>query len=382
MRVLIVSFSHLARDPRVSKQIRLLSQTHDVIAAGYGEGVEPGNVSFVPLQPGTRSAAQRIATMALLKARAFERVYWTHPTIVFALRALSNLRVDAIVANDIEALPLACRIAGEHTRIVFDAHEYAPREFEDSWVWRTFFQRYKTYLCRKYIQRAHSMLTVSHGIAEEFAREFGARVQVLPNTPPFFDLAPQPVDERRIRLVHHGDANPSRKLERIIEAMRHLDDRFTLDFYLMRNHHEKHFQQLVALARGDDRIRFLPPVPMASLPRTLNEYDVGVYLLDPTSFNNRYALPNKFFEFVQGRIAVVVGPSPEMASLVDRYRLGRVTQDFSPQALARTLSSMSPKLLEEFKSNVDVAARELCYERMGRMLSDAVQSEANRSCVE
>ena len=65
MRVLIVSFSHLARDPRVSKQIRLLSQTHDVIAAGYGEGVEPGNVSFVPLQPGTRSAAQRIATMAL-----------------------------------------------------------------------------------------------------------------------------------------------------------------------------------------------------------------------------------------------------------------------------------------------------------------------------
>ena len=226
------------------------------------------------------------------------------------------------------------------------------------------------------------MLTVSHGIAEEFAREFGARVQVLPNTPPFFDLAPQPVDERRIRLVHHGDANPSRKLERIIEAMRHLDDRFTLDFYLMRNHHEKHFQQLVALARGDDRIRFLPPVPMASLPRTLNEYDVGVYLLDPTSFNNRYALPNKFFEFVQGRIAVVVGPSPEMASLVDRYRLGRVTQDFSPQALARTLSSMSPKLLEEFKSNVDVAARELCYERMGRMLSDAVQSEANRSCVE
>lgn len=382
MRVLIVSFSHLARDPRVSKQIRLLSQKHEVIAAGYGEGVEPNNVMFVPLRPAGRSVAQRIATMAVLKARAFERVYWSHPTITFALEALSNLRVDVIVANDIEALPLACRIAGEHTRIVFDAHEYAPREFEDSWVWRTFFQQYKTYLCRRYLPRAHAMLTVSQGIADEFARVFGAQASVLPNTPPFFQLAPQPVGERRIRLVHHGDANPSRKLERIIEAMRHLDERFTLDFYLMRNNHEKHFQQLVALASGDERIRFLAPVPMASLPRTLNEYDVGVYLLDPTSFNNRYALPNKFFEFVQGRIAVVVGPSPEMARLVEQYGLGLVTRDFSPEALAQTLSSLTPKALEGFKSNVDTAAHELCYERMGCILSDAVQSEPARSCVE
>lgn len=382
MRVLIVSFSHLARDPRVSKQIRLLSRSHEVVAAGYGDHVEPGSVGFLPLQPGGRSVAQRIATMGFLKAGAFERVYWSHPTIVSALRELSNLRVDVIVANDIEALPLACRIAGEHTRIVFDAHEYAPREFEDSWVWRTFFQRYKTYLCRKYIPRAHAMLTVSHGIADEFARVFGVRAQVLPNTPPFFDLTPRPVDERRIRLVHHGDANPSRKLERIIEAMHHLDERFTLDFYLMRNNHEKHFQQLVELARGDGRIRFLPPVPMASLPRTLNEYDAGVYLLDPTSFNNRYALPNKFFEFVQARIAVVVGPSPEMATLVDRYRLGLVTEDFSPQALARTLASMSRTQLEDFKANVDIAARDLCYERVGRMLSGAVESEDRRSCVE
>lgn len=373
MRVLILSFSDLARDPRVSKQIRLLSQTHNVVAAGYGNPIEGENISFVPLRAKPRSVLQRLVAAGFLAARAFECAYWTHPTIMSALDALADCRVDAIVANDIEALPLACRIGAGRARIVFDAHEYAPREFEDSWMWRTFFQRYKTYLCRQYIPHANAMLTVSHGIAEEFARTFGVDAKVLPNTPPFFDLAPQRARPDIVRLVHHGDANPSRKLERIIDAMRYLDDRFTLDFYLMRNHHEKHYQRLVALAQGDKRITFHAPVPMVSLPETLNQYDVGVYLLDPTSFNNRFALPNKFFEFIQARIAVVIGPSPEMAHFVERYRLGMVSGDFTPRSLANLLSRLTPAELDRFKSNVDVAARDLCYERTGQVLCDALQ---------
>lgn len=373
MRVLILSFSDLARDPRVSKQIRLLSQKHDVVAAGYGNLIEGANISFVPLQAKPRSALQRLCAVFLLTVRAFERAYWTHPTIASSLEALADLRVDAIVANDIEALPLACRIGAGRARIVFDAHEYAPREFEDSWMWRTFFQRYKTYLCRQYIPRASAMLTVSDGIAEEFGRAFGVEAKVLPNTPPFFELSPQRARTDVVRLVHHGDANPSRKLERIIEAMHYLDDRFTLDFYLMRHHHEKHYQRLVSLAQGDKRITFHAPVPMVSLPETLNQYDVGVYLLDPTSFNNRFALPNKFFEFIQARIAIAIGPSPEMARLVERYRMGMVSSDFSPRTLANLLAQLTPTDLDRFKANVDVAAGDLCYERTGQVLCDALQ---------
>ncbi|WP_429259803.1 glycosyltransferase [Paraburkholderia sp. GAS334] len=352
-----------------------MSRTHEVVAAGFGDSVAAENVAFVPLQPGVRSLPARIATMAGLKLGAFERVYWSHPTVRGALDALSSTEVDVIVANDIEALPLALRLSAGRSRVVFDAHEYAPREFEDSRFWRFFFQRYKTYLCRRYIQHADAVLTVSDGIAKEFTREFAVPVQVLPNTPPFFDLAAQPAQSDVVRLVHHGDANPSRRLDRLIEMMGHLDDRFRLDFYLMRNHHEKHYQRLIALATKDSRIRFLPAVPMTSLPKTLNQYDVGVYLLDPTSFNNRFALPNKFFEFVQGRIAVAVGPSPEMAGLVKHYDLGLVSDDFSPKSLADKLSRLTAQDINRLKSNVDRAARELCYERSGQVLSDAVQHQ-------
>ena len=58
------------------------------------------------------------------------------------LASVWGRRFDVILANDAEVLPLAARLAREQgARLVFDAHEYAPRELEDNLKWRIFFQR-------------------------------------------------------------------------------------------------------------------------------------------------------------------------------------------------------------------------------------------------
>ena len=40
---------------------------------------------------------------------------------------------------------------------------------------------------------------------------------------------------------------------------------------------------------------------VATIVRTINQFDLGVYLLPPVNFNSAHALPNKFFEFIQAR---------------------------------------------------------------------------------
>ena len=88
-------------------------------------------------------------------------------------------------------------------------------------------------------------------------------------------------------------------------------------------------------------------------------------------------LPNKFFEFVQGRLAVGVGPTPDMASLVREHNLGVVSRDFSSRAMARELNGLEIKDIEKFKGNAHRAARELSFEpsaeifmaEVGRLLS-------------
>jgi hypothetical protein len=60
--------------------------------------------------------------------------------------------------------------------------------------------------------------------------------------------------------------------------------------------------------------RFEEIVPLS------NAYDIGLYLLPPSSFNNLHALPSKFFEFLQALLAIAIGPFQEMARIVREFR--------------------------------------------------------------
>jgi hypothetical protein len=155
--------------------------------------------------------------------------------------------------------------------------------------------------------------------------------------------------------------------------MRHLDDRFTLDLMLMEAQ-TPYMRKLRAAAAADPRIRFRPAVPMQQIAATINEYDIGVFLLPPVNFNYRMALPNKFFEFVQARLAVAIGPSPEMARLVQHYGFGIVTDSFDPVDLARRLNALQPADIERMKQAADVASRELNAETAARVFLAQVQT--------
>ena len=98
---------------------------------------------------------------------------------------------------------------------------------------------------------------------------------------------------------------------------------------------------------------------MAHIVPFLNRYDVGLCIYKPTSFNLLHSLPNKFFEFIQARLAVFSGPSPEMARLIRHHDLGVVAEDFSLAALQRALNGLNRKGIDHFKSQSHQAAREL-----------------------
>src|SRR5690606_15907970 len=100
----------------------------------------------------------------------------------------------------------------------------------------------------------------------------------------------------------------------------------------------------------------------AELVSTLNGYDLGVHVLPPVNFNNANALPNKVFDYVQARLGLVVGPTPEMAALAREHGVGLVAEDFTAEALAAVLDSLTPERVRELKAASHAAARELSAE--------------------
>ncbi len=371
-RVLVLSFTDLGRDPRVHRQIRFLAERYHVVAAGTGDPGVPG-VEFVPLAPRPKGLGGRLVGAARLATRAYEAYYWATRSVSECLRRLDGTRVDLVLANDIDALPVALRLAGS-TPVLFDAHEYAPLEFEDRWLFRLLHTPYRFHLCRTYMPRAHGCSTVCERIAEEYEHITGRRPAVVWNAPDFEALEPSVVQPDRIRLVHHGGAQRSRKLAGMIRMMDDLDERFSLDLVLV-GPDVRSIDALRRAAGRDPRIRFLDPVPMRALPTFLNRYDLGVFLLPPVNFNYRYALPNKLFEFVQARLGVAIGPSPEMARVVRRHDLGIVADDFAPHVLAARLRALDAGSVAAFKANAHRAAHELSAERArGQILAQAAQA--------
>lgn len=357
-RILVLSFSDHARDPRVARQIGWLADAgHSVAAAGFAPPTR-ADVRFIRVT--VDYSGSRFARGARLLLGRNDAAYWSvHESAYHAVRAE---RYDLIVANDLDALPLASRLGDTmRTPVVFDAHEYSPREFEQSQKWRLLRGRYAVDLCRRYVPRCSAVTTVGPGVAEAFRSLTGVTPTVITNAPPHHaDLKPTPVDADRIRLVHHGIAIPARKIESMVRVAELLEPRFETHFILMDG--VRAYRERIE-SSASARVHFHPPVSMPDLSGHLNQFDIGLFLLEPTNFNYLHALPNKFFEFVQARLAIAVGPSPDMADLVRRHSLGVVAADFEPATLAAAINRLSPDDIARFKHASHAAAEELSADR-------------------
>lgn len=369
-RVLLLSFSRIASDPRLLREIALLQEHCRLTVIGYGAAPANEGIEYIELpQPEPSGIAGKVARAGRLVSRRSEAEYWSQPAVRAAGQALRGRRFEGAVAHDLMALPVLAQ-ADCADRLVFEAHEFSPDE-DSGLVWRVLIRPSLDHLCRRYIDAADACLTVSPGIAELFRESYGTSFGLLRNMPFRSELAPSPPEAGRIRLVHHGTAIPHRHLEVMLEAVTRTSDRFSLDLYLFGGD-PRYRQRLEAIADGSNGIRFNDPVPTADLPRELNRYDVGLYILAPSNVNNRLALPNKFFEFVQARLAVLIGPSVEMAPLVREFDLGWVADDFTVDALRRTLDTVDPAGVARAKHASDVAADRLHFEAEAASLIDAL----------
>lgn len=370
-KILIISFTDQRCDPRVNRQIKFLAGKYVIYTVGL-RSTEKENVIFYPLERKKNSFFRNVKKAMLCKIKEFERVYWDTYKFDTLLTRLRGQKFDLIIPNDIESLPLTLEIANG-AKILLDAHEYTPREFDDRFIWRFFLKNYKEYLCRKYIKNCDKVITVSEGIANEYSNNYGVNPIIITNACEYLDIKPQPADEQNIKLIHHGYTIPSRKLEIMIEMMNHLDKRFSLDLMLV-NSNSGYYKFLKAFANNKSNIRFLEPVPMEEIVMFINRYDIGIFILPPTTLNYRYALPNKFFEFIQARLAVVIGPSSEMAKIVNRYELGIVSDDFKPETMAKELNKLTKDKIEYYKCQSDKFAQELSSEGNRQKFENLVEN--------
>lgn len=287
------------------------------------------------------------------------------------VEALKSNTYDLIYVSDVYLLPYSVRYK-KKAKIMFDAREYYPLQNDESFFFRTLDSADRTRVCRKYLPLVDKMITVSYGIAKKYKEEFGVNAEVVMSAPYYQSKQPQNRSTSKIRILYHGMANRNRRIENMIHIFKTLMIPAELHFYMVGD--QGYISELHEEAKNDSNIFFHEPVPPEKIVETINQYDIGFCFYEPTTFNVIHCLPNKFFEYIQARLVVAIGPSPEMAEIVRRYDCGLIGDTFDLADMTSMLNRITRDDINRIKDNSDKAAQDLCFENELIKLQKAVEA--------
>ena len=285
---------------------------------------------------------------------------------------------DMLVSNDLDTLPanyLANLIkhpfsgAGQTSQIshLHDCHEYfrgvpelaGRNSVTKIWKW----------IEDRIFPRIKYVTAVNKSVAELYHNEYGNRIVILRNVPFRKQLAGA-VDKKVLNIranqkiiLYQGALNVDRGLEEAILAMKYLKTDAVMVIIGIGDVSES-LKTLAETEGISEKVRFPGQIPFQHLHGYTQIADLGLSVEKDVSVNYHFCLPNKFLDYIQANIPVLVSPFPEMKSLVERYQIGEFLEDHDPVTLALQLD----KLLNDevklfgFKLNLLKAAEELCWE--------------------
>ena len=373
-KILILSFTFIETDPRVQKQIHSLKNRYSLTVCGKAEeGYSLDDIDIYPLvsrQVPFLRKALRFLGMMIGFSHSYQRIdrQWSD-----TLNELKKRGFDLVLVNDVFPLPAGLSIARGNP-CLFDAHEYYPDSGSNQTFKQKVLHKYQNRILRKYIKKVTSISTVCDGISDLYKRDFNINPIVLENFPPSAGIDNIRRTGEQVRLIHHGRINISRQIENMIYLMDLLDYRFTLDLMLV-NRNKKLYQAIERLTTNRANVNIVEPVPMPEISAKLHQdYDIGIYILPPSNINQKYALPNKFFEFIQAGLAICIGPSIEMAKIVERDQLGIVADSFDIHVVAEFLKRLNPTGIDTYKFNSLAVAEKYSHKSYEKKLISWIDS--------
>ena len=285
---------------------------------------------------------------------------------------LKALTFDILIYHHISSLPFMVYFSKKSkSKLIVNLHEYYPKEFNDQNNWSRK-EYYLNSLCARFLKEATLLFCVNKSISEEYAHNFDidkSNILVFYNVKNYEDTKPSIVDENNIKLVHHGAAIPSRNLDKMIDLVNLLPKNYSLTLILVPSNRE-YFKRLKRMKT--DKVIFEKPASSEKISKMLNQYDIGLYLLSPSNFNESNALPNKYFEFIQANLCLAVSPIDEMKEITEKNNFGVVSNSFDVNEMANCINALSVNDIESYKINVHEKSKLFSLENFNSSILDRV----------
>lgn len=289
---------------------------------------------------------------------------------------LLGKKFNLLISNDLDTLPAnftAFRLknlfhsGARHVHLIHDCHEYFRGVPELSG--RTGVTRFWKFLEDLFFPCLKFVIAVNESVARLYHNEYGNEIAVIRNVPFRKELRVSEnvnklgIPDGHRMILYQGAVNIGRGLEEAIMAMNFLKTKAVLVIAGSGDILEE-LRKLAERESLQDRVIFTGQIPFQDLDQYTCLADIGLSIEKDISINYRYCLPNKFLDYIQACVPVLVSPFPEMKMIVERYQIGEFLTSHEPTVLAAQLDRMldDENKLKQFRSNLTVAAAELNWE--------------------
>ncbi|MBB6450006.1 glycosyltransferase involved in cell wall biosynthesis [Geomicrobium halophilum] len=222
---------------------------------------------------------------------------------------------------------------GKQTKIIYDSHELVPDPLEP--IGRSVFQRQQRML-EQMFRESDAIITVSESIQSKYkVMASKVPVEVIYNSPPLLHpFTAKTYKHPWLTLGYVGtvtrDKGNWKKLLKILELC---NEAFDTRLKIIGGTTTT-TEALSIPERLKSKVEITGWMDYSSLPKALQEVDIGwIDLNVKTSLNRRYAMPNKFFSYLNNGIPVIVNQCDDMKRFIDAHQCGTVID--KEQASAR-----------------------------------------------
>jgi glycosyltransferase involved in cell wall biosynthesis len=284
-------------------------------------------------------------------------------------------KCDLLLANDLDTL-LANFLASKlkNKPLVYDSHEFftevpelvnRPR-VKQIWEW----------LEQKMVPGLKHAYTVCDSIARIYTEKYGVPFRVVRNVPVATNLERKEKgysDYAEKIILYQGAVNVGRGLEQAIRAMKWVQNARLI--IAGDGDIKTELEELTVREELQEKVQFLGRLSIDELAELTPKADLGLSIEEDMGLNYRYALPNKLFDYIQARVPVLVTNLPEMAAIVKKYAIGKITSSLEPNELAKVFSEMltNENSRKTWKENLKNAATELTWENEKKILKEIFQ---------
>lgn len=256
--------------------------------------------------------------------------------------------------------------------LIYDAHEYFRGHL--IFVHRPIRKNIWMYFEKRIIRHLHAIITVCEPLAELLKKDYPyvKTVEVIRSLPQLNTnqkyVVKKSGSERLI--IFHGYFLPGRALENIIKAMVKLKNDSIKLLLIGEGILENKLKNLTHEHNLNNKIQFHPFITSDQLIEFISRAEIGLSIIEPDCTNRKYALPNKFFEYIHAGLPVLASNIPTLQMYIDKYQVGQTVDpnDIDEIALAIDFMIANKENLKLWQENCRKAALKLNWQNEAEKL--------------